>query len=44
MKIINLFRFGILPPETLLPNPNTNPNPYDNRSLNSCLFHKITLN
>ena len=41
MKINNMFRVEIPPPEPLF--PNHNPNPYDDRSFDACLFHKVTV-
>ena len=39
MKIINMFRVGIPPPESLLPNPYR----YDDCSFGAFLFHEITV-
>ena len=36
-----MFRVGILPLEPLLHNPN--PNPYNERYFNACLFRQITV-
>ena len=36
-----MFRFGIPLPKPILPNPK--PNPYDDRSCDAFLFHKITV-
>ena len=43
MKIINIFRVVIPPPDPLLPNPNHKPNPYDDCYYDACLFHQITI-